>query len=241
VRGLGRRLTPRARIALVLVALLAVAALGYLTAIAPKRSTASELDSEVASVEARIDEYRAATPAKEAKAAAKTAELFKLAKAMPDDTDMSGVILELNEIAAASGIVFDAITPGARTAQKGYDVVPITVVFRGNFYSLSDFLYRVRNLVSVRNRRLAARGRLFAVAAVKFGEDEKTRFPNIKAELTVNAFIFGGGAPAAAPTESPADSGDTTTTTTTETSTTTAPSEAPTNTAPSASAAAPGS
>jgi type IV pilus assembly PilO-like protein len=181
----------RALLALVVVALVAVAALGYLALIAPKRSVAADLDRQTAAVQAKVAEYRAATPTQQAARAAKAATVFKLVKAMPEKTDMSGVILELGEVASGSGIVFDAITPGVATAENGYHALPITLVFRGNYYGLTDFLFRLRNLVAVRDGRLSAHGRLFAVDTVSFVEDDERSFPYVKAELTVTAFVFG--------------------------------------------------
>lgn len=200
-----KRISRRAQVVLVVVALVAVAALGYLTLVAPKRAAAAELEREAAAVERQIAEYHAATPAQQAVVAANAAETFKLAKAMPETTDMSGVVLELSQVAADSGIVFDSITPGAPTSAAGYQALPITLVFRGNFYSLSDFLYRVRSLVAVRDGRLSARGRLFAVDTITFSEDDEKRFPRLKAELTLTTFVYGAGAPVAAGAEVPSD------------------------------------
>ena len=215
-----KRISRPAQVALVVVALVAVAALGYLTLISPKRAKASELERETAAVEAQIAEYRAATPAQQAVVAAKAAELFRLAKAMPDTTDMPGVLLELSEVAADTGIVFDSITPGAPTAGNGYQALPITVVFRGHFYNLQDLLYRLRTLVAVRDGRLSAHGRLFSVDTLRFSEDEETKFPHVQVELTVTAFVYGGGVPSATATEvAPADSSTTTTGDTTSSST----------------------
>ena len=207
-----KRISRPAQLALVVVALVAVAALGYLTLIAPKRATASDVASETAAVEAKIAEYRAATPAQQAVVAARAAEVFRLAKAMPETTDMPGVMLELGEVAADTGIVFDSITPGGPTAGTGYQALPITVVFRGHFYSLQDFLYRLRTLVAVRDGRLSARGRLFSVDTVTISEDDEDMFPHVKAELTITAFVYSAGAPAAAgAVAAPADSSTTTT------------------------------
>jgi hypothetical protein len=226
-----KRVSRPAQIALVVVALVAVAALGYLTLISPKRAAASDAERETAAVEARIAEYRAATPTQQAVVAAKAAEVFRLAKAMPDTTDMPGVMLELSEVAADTGIVFDSITPSGATAGTGYQAQPITVVFRGNFYNLQDFLYRLRTLVAVRDGRLSARGRLFSVDTVTFSEDDEKAFPHVKAELTITAFVYGAGAPDAAGTDAaPADSSTTTTDDTTSSST-----EASSDAAPAAS------
>jgi hypothetical protein len=75
------------------------------------------------------------------------------------------------------------------------------VIFDGSFYELSDFLYRVRTLVSVHNGRLRATGRLFTVRTLSFLESEQG-FPQIRATLGVDAYVYGTGAatpPAATP------------------------------------------
>jgi hypothetical protein len=102
------------------------------------------------------------------------------------------------------------------------------VVFDGNFYDLSDFLYRLRNLVDVRNGTLDATGRLFTVDSLSFGEGLK-RFPEIQATMTIDAYTYGTAAPAtsppaAAPPTGSTSSTDTTSTDTTSTDTTTSPS-----------------
>ena len=90
---------------------------------------------------------------------------------MPDQVDMAGILLELNQVAEDSGITFEQITPATTaTPISGYLAIPITVEFQGNFYDLSDFLYRLRNLVDVRHGTLDATGRLFAIDEVDFAE-----------------------------------------------------------------------
>jgi hypothetical protein len=77
---------------------------------------------------------------------------------------------------------------------------PITVDFEGNFYELSDFLYRLRNLVDVRHGALDATGRLFAIDSIDFAQGPKG-FPQITATITVDAFVYGSGAaPSGLPT-----------------------------------------
>jgi hypothetical protein len=138
---------------------------------------------------------------------------------MPDRADMAGVILQLNRTAADTGITFGSIAPGAAVVAGSFQRVPITLEFEGDFYSLSDFLYRLRNLVQVRDGQLSSTGRLFAVDNLTFSEVSGS-FPRIAATLTVSAYVYGTGAPvtstAPAPptttTPPPADTGGTTTT-----------------------------
>ena len=91
------------------------------------------------------------------------ADVYRLAKAMPDRTDMPDLLLELSQLARDTGIRFDSISPQPNAPIGSYTVLPISVTFQGNFYNLADFLYRLRSLVSVHAGRLDATGRLFSV------------------------------------------------------------------------------
>lgn len=217
-----KQLSKRGKVALVLVGLLVVGALGYFVLVRPKQSEARELDAKLGKLEAQ---YIAQTSKVSVQApTVKAPELFRLAKAMPDRADMAGVILELNQVASDTGIVFQSISPGTSGLREGYQVLPVDLVFEGDFYSLSDFLFRLRNLVRMHDGKLDARGRLFAVESISFAESAE-RFPEIQATLKVNAFVYGTGAPAS--TAPGAAETDTTSTTTVPATTTPDPSQPP--------------
>ncbi|HEV7640143.1 MAG TPA: hypothetical protein VGO39_04630 [Gaiellaceae bacterium] len=143
------------------------------------------------------------------------ADLFRLARAMPDREDMPGIILTLSQVARAAGVSFDLIEPvvnpdqGAATGS--YSSLRIHLFFNGDFYGLSDFLYRLRSLVGVRNGTLDATGRLFNVDQVTFNV-QGNAFPKISAEIYLNAYVYSSASSASA-------SASTTTTTTTTTTT----------------------
>jgi Tfp pilus assembly protein PilO len=208
------------------LAIAAIAAAGWFLLISPKRADAVRYQAQIADVKKEIADRRAASTSRQVRAAVKTADLFRLAKAMPAEEDMAAIILELNRVATDAGILFESITPQPQVAGDGYRVLPISLVFSGNFYTLSDFLFRLRQLVQVRDGDLTATGQLFTVDTLAFLEDSDRKFPFIRASLTIDAFVFGAppltaGAPGVAP--------ETTTTSTTETTTT------PTTTAPTPS------
>ena len=214
--------TRPAIIVLVVVGLIAYLALGYLLVISPQRSKGSDLSKQVAETEAQINQYRTLSAQAKAAAPIRVADLFRLEKAMPNEVDMAGIVLELSRIAGDSGITFESITPQGVVAAPGYQVLPVALVFDGNYFELSDFLYRLRSLVRVRTGRLASSGRLFIVDAISFSESEKS-FPRIQATLVVNAYVYGdapvpGAAPPAAvpatTTASTSTLGETATTTT---------------------------
>jgi Tfp pilus assembly protein PilO len=216
-------------IAGVVVGLIVYGLAGYFLLVSPQRGKAAKLKKETATTQQQIDQYRTLAAQAAAAPPIRVAELFRLTKAMPDNVDMAGVILELSRVARESGITFDSITPQAPAALSGYSTIPLSVEFDGNFYELSDFLFRLRNLVRVRAGNLDAQGRLFDVDSISFGESTKS-FPQIKASLTVHAFVYGDvsalATPAAVP-ETTTASTDTTATTTTEATTTAASPNTP--------------
>jgi Tfp pilus assembly protein PilO len=199
-----------AQIGLAVVLALLVGAGGWFLLVSPQRAAVKDLEAEIGAAEQRLEEHRLATLRAGTVEKIEVADLFRLSKAMPDRADMSGVLLELNRIAAGAGITFESISPQTAVPISGYQAVPILLTFKGNFYNLSDFLYRLRTLVHVDDGRLAATGRLFAIDTLDFAESQEG-FPRISAALVVDAFVYGTGVPATA------------TPTTTTTTTTTAP------------------
>jgi Tfp pilus assembly protein PilO len=181
-----------AAIALVVVSLLVVTSAGYFLLISPQRSKAAELATEAESIEAQIQALRIANAQVRNVEPIRVADLFRVSKAMPSNDDMPGVLLELNRIARETGIRFESITPQEPADAGGYQRRPIDLIFDGNFYELSDFLFRLRSLVRVRGGELEATGRLFTVNSLNFVESERA-FPQIKATLNVSAFIYGTG------------------------------------------------
>lgn len=221
-----RKFSPAATAGIGIGFTLVIAAMGWFLLVSPQRSRASELDAKIASVEQQITASRAAQlQAADAKPI-RSADLFRLTKAMPSDNDIPGVLLELSRIASETGIVFEQIVPQATVAAGEMRAQPIDLTFEGNFYSLSDFLYRVRNLVSVQRGRLIANGRLFSVEKLQFSE-APSGFPNIRANLTLSAFLYGSGPTAAPPAASTTTSTDTTSTDTTATTTPETPPATP--------------
>jgi Tfp pilus assembly protein PilO len=205
-----------------LPALLILALVGYFLLIKPKQDAAGRLSGEIAALETQVEVALAAQrqPAAD-ESTIQVAEVFQVTKAMPDDDDMPGIILELNSVAAASGIEFLSIAPQSGAVQVSYTALPINLSFEGNYYDLTDFLFRLRNLVSVRDGELSADGRLYALETLSMSEGPDG-FPEIAASLTITAYYYSTAPPPAAPV-APAAPGSTDTTGTTTAPTTTAP------------------
>ena len=194
-----RKLDTRSLGAIVGVVILVYAAAGYFMVVSPKRAESMRLDDEIAATTLELSNALAATAAQDDAQPIAVADIFRLATAMPSTPDMPGILLELSRIADETGIRFESITPQSALPVAAYQVVPIDVAFDGSFYALSDFLFRLRTLVTVRRGELHAAGRLFSVSSVTFSESDRG-FPLLGASLKLNAYVYGTNtAPSAVP------------------------------------------
>jgi Tfp pilus assembly protein PilO len=187
------------------LAIVIVAAVAYMLVIRPKRAEAGRLDEQIAEMQMKVTSARLASRSQHSASTIKVADVFEVSKAMPDTDDMPGIILDLNSVAEATGIRFLSIQPSAATAKTGYSAIAIGLTFEGNYFDLTDFLFRLRNLVTVRDGRLSSSGRLFTLDTLSMKEG-KTGFPQIEAGLTLSAYVYGvpdASSPTAAPTAPP--------------------------------------
>jgi Tfp pilus assembly protein PilO len=182
----------RLQLGLVAVALVLFGAAGYVLVISPQHAKAVKLQRAAEAAQAEIYHRQAELRSGAHPPTIKTADLFQLGRAMPDREDMPGIILTLSEVARAAGIKFDLIEPvtsSSTTPTVSFTPVRIHLLFNGDFYGLSDFLYRLRSLVAVHHGTLEASGRLFDVDTLTFNVQGNT-FPQISAELYVDAYIY---------------------------------------------------
>lgn len=204
--------------------------LGWFLLVAPQRSTAQSNARAVQAAQVQITAAEAAatkpsTPVEQPKQPEiRTAYLYKLSKAMPLTTDMPNLLLELNQVVRASGAELVSISPTPTNTTDGTTLITLSV--NGDFYSLTDLLYRLRSLVAVRNGALDVSGRLFSIGSVGLTPSGTGR--ELNGSIALTAFTFGASSQAALPAATPTPT-DTTGTSTGATTTTA-------DTTPSASA-----
>jgi len=217
--------------AVLVVGLAIVLAVGAVLLVKPQREQSSRLDEEIAALETEVAAATLRNQVAKPTVEIDYADLFRLGKALPDDDDMPGIILELDAMAASTGVSFLAIQPQPQVAKATFRTLPILLTFEGNYYDLTDFLYRVRSLVSVRDKTLDASGRLYTLDAIDMHESPDEGFPKIEAQLTLSAYSFGPGAAAVTPPVS-GEAAATTTTTPASTEPAPAATTAPAETTP---------
>lgn len=184
---------------------LLVVAAGWFLLVGPQRSKASDLDTQIAASRTELAQKQVALARPSATVTVKPSDLYRLTKALPNATDMAGVLLDVNRVAGRNDLEFRSIAPSAALPGNGWVATPLAVVVQGRFGDVSRFLGDLRALVKVRHGRLDSRGRLYAVGGVDIGQPEgDQKFPVVKATVTLRAYTFSAPAPAAsASTQSP--------------------------------------
>jgi Tfp pilus assembly protein PilO len=185
---------------------------GLLLAVLPQQAKASKLDKEILAAQVRFASLHASGTRGPA---IRAADLFQLARAMPDQQDVPGVLLDLARAAQASSVKLVSILPAATVAQAdGSQAVPMKVVVDGNWSGITSFLRRLRLDVRATQRgHISVVGRLFVIDSVQISAGSSTS--EVEATMNVNAFVYGE-----APPPAPAGTDTTGTSTTTTTSTT---------------------
>ena len=76
-------------------------------------------------------------------------QLLELSKRVPTQPQIPTLVVQIEEIADASGVTQLSVDPEPPTAPAGggdYQVVPVTMLFNGTYDQMQDFLLRTRNL-----------------------------------------------------------------------------------------------
>lgn len=187
------------------VAVLALAVVGFwFLVVSPKRSEAASLADEVAAAQVELAQRKAELARPSAAVTVRASDVFRLAKALPEDANVAGVILDVDQLAARRGLTMEGFQPSAVVPVTGYYAQPITLTVEGRFGDVSKFLSDVRGLVSVKKGRLLVNGRLYSVSEVKLGEpDGEKVYPIVRASILLNAFGLLPAVPATPSTEIP--------------------------------------
>lgn len=204
---------------LVVGGVLLVAVVGYMLLVKPQQKRLATVKQQIADTQKKIDDYRSAASTQQAPPNIRVADIYRLSQAMPASVDMPDVLLELDDVAKSAGIELTSIAPQTPQPGAGFTIQPITLQFSGDYYAVTDLLYRLRTLVAVRHGQLEASGRIFAIQSV----DLSPVGSELQANLTVDTYVYGGTpVPAVAapvPTDTTATTGTTDTTATDTTST----------------------
>ena len=185
-----------------IVGVLVVLVGGYMMLVSPKKAKASSIQKEIAATQTKLATALAASRHPARRTRDQAPDLFRLSKAMPDQLDIAGAILDLNATARSTGVALDGVTPSAPVTATGYQSVSIDVLMHGRYAQFTNFLRALKQLVVVHHGTVNARGRLFGVDSIQFAEGED-KFPQLNATLKLEAYTYApsSGAPDATTTD----------------------------------------
>jgi hypothetical protein len=161
----------------------------WFVVVSPKRSEATKLESDVAAAQVELEQRKSELANPSAAVTVRASDVFRLAKALPEDANVAAVMLDVDRLAARHGLTLDGFQPTAVIPVTGYYAQPLTVTVQGRFGAVSRFLGDLRNLVTVKKGRLVVDGRLYSVTEVRLGKpDGDVQFPVVRAGVVLNAF-----------------------------------------------------
>jgi Tfp pilus assembly protein PilO len=145
---------------LIIAALVVVVALVWFFMLSPMRNDIASTKDAIQNEQVRL----AAAQAKLAQAEVtrqegrrNQARLLELAKLVPPSDEIPSLLLQIQALADQSGITFMAITPGDLIRSTDFQILPLQVEFKGTFFPLNDFLYRIERMAAGPGRLLATK------------------------------------------------------------------------------------
>jgi Tfp pilus assembly protein PilO len=226
----------RDRIALMVIATLAVLGAAWILVVSPERKQATTLgtqlssaETQLASAEGQLADARGA----QSRYAEAYASVVSLGKAVPPNQEVPSLIYELSQASHQKNVEFASIasttaggaapsTPiGAPAAAGAFTQMPFTFVFNGSFFDLEHLFTRVSGFVKQSTSGpLRVSGRLLTIQSVKLepltnsvaAGAHTTRTPQLTGTITASAYQLpasegvAGGASPTSPAGSPATS-----------------------------------
>jgi Pilus assembly protein, PilO len=169
-----------------LAAAVLAGAIGYFALISPQGSKLSGLNDQLATAQS---ELVAAQGAKARPVAFHLADLYQLATAMPDQSDMPGILLDLTRVAGRSSVALTAVRPSPTVPLAlGYSALPLVVNVSGTYANVTKFLAVMRHDVRLSSDKLNVKGRLFVANEVQFTGSTQSNV--LTAQLNLDAFVY---------------------------------------------------
>jgi Tfp pilus assembly protein PilO len=78
---------------------------------------------------------------------------------------------------------------GASIGPAGLAVMPYTLTFTGDFFTLANFIKGLDSLVKTENEKLAVDGRLITVNGFSLAPDPESEFPALEATFSITTFL----------------------------------------------------
>jgi type IV pilus assembly protein PilO len=207
------KIGPREQLILVIVGLLAVLAAVSALLVWPQYQKQKSLDAQVTTAEQQLQSAKSLLAQRQQiknRTAATDAQWLRLSSLVPENPDLPSLIIEIQDVAFASGVQIQGITPAepAESVDKSYVVIPLQVSVVGTWADTVDYLKNLNKLTrGIREAKFAA-----SSAPADTGEPILPNY-SVSTQISLEAYMIptaagtapsGAPAPAPAPTPAPA-------------------------------------
>ncbi|HEX9480922.1 MAG TPA: type II secretion system protein GspM [Solirubrobacteraceae bacterium] len=209
-------MTGRDRIVVMVLAVLAVAAAGWILAVSPKRKEVKTYEGQVTSAQTQLSTARsqlADAKAAQARYTSSYAALVRLGKAVPPSQEVASLVYELEQVSNRRSVSFNSIastgsSPGAApaaaaattTASAAFTAMPFTFIFSGGYFSLEHLFHGLTSFTTHSSEgNLEVSGRLLTIQSVKLTPETSTspgksaKNPTLSGTVTASAYVLPAG------------------------------------------------
>jgi type IV pilus assembly protein PilO len=201
------KIGPREQLILVIVGLLVALALVAALFVWPQFQKQKELDAQIATAEQQLQTSKTLLAQRQQiknRTAATDAQWLRLASLVPENPDLPSLIIEIQDVAFASGVQISSITPGqpVQSADKSFVVIPLKVNVAGTWADTVDYLKNLNKLT----RGIREVGFTANVAPPTTGDPVLPNY-SVTTPIELEAYtipVSASGSAAPAPTPAPA-------------------------------------
>ena len=188
-------MTRKMRMLLSAVALIAIVAVAWMFLISPLRANIADANASIADETTKLSSAQAKLAAAEttkAEGQKNQARLLELAKMVPQSSQVPSLLVQIQDLADQSGIDFLSMSPGEPSDSSGFQIIPLQLQFTGSYFDLSDFAYRVEQLVAGPGRLLTVKSIQLALGgtatSATTGKSVQQASPSLSVSMTLYAF-----------------------------------------------------
>jgi type IV pilus assembly protein PilO len=197
------KIGPREQFILVVLGLVIVLAAVAALLVVPQYQKQKALDAQIASAEQQLQASKTLLAQRQEiknRTAATDAQWLELASLVPENPDLPSLIIELQDLAFASGVQIIAIAPGEpiESADKSYVIFPLEVRIWGTWADTVDYAKNINKL----NRGLRETNFSAAVAPADTGDPVLPNY-SVATAVTLQAYTI-PASPSTATTVAPA-------------------------------------
>jgi len=219
-------MTGRDRIVLIVIAVVAVAAGGWMLVVSPKRKEVKTYEEQVSTAQSQLSTAQSQlsdAKAAQSEYASAYASVVRLGKAVPPSQEVASLVYELEQVSNRHAVSFNSITsgggastssaaaaPAAAASTAGFTQMPFTFVFDGGFFDLEHLFHGLTAFTThAGDGSLQVSGRLLTIQSVKLTPEASTNGSGTSAltgTVTATAYVLppgDGGVTAGATPASP--------------------------------------